>query len=87
MRFHHVFAVTMFVFAGALSWQWPAGRVPDAVRVYAATAAETGELDARLADVLAAAGFTGAVERTLELRLGRSLDPALVVKVPSSLVS
>jgi cytochrome c peroxidase len=34
-------------------------------------------LDRRLAQVLAAAGFTGRIESTLEARLGRPLDPAL----------
>jgi hypothetical protein len=34
-------------------------------------------LDRQLAKVLAAAGFTGRVESTLEARLGRPLDPAL----------
>lgn len=34
-------------------------------------------LDRRLAEVLAAAGFTGRVESRLEVRLGRPLDPAL----------
>jgi len=35
-------------------------------------------LDRRLARVLAADGFTGRVQSTLEARLGRPLDPALV---------
>ena len=34
-------------------------------------------LDRRLAKVLAAAGFTGRIESTLEARLGRPIDPAL----------
>jgi cytochrome c peroxidase len=34
-------------------------------------------LDHQLAKVLAAAGFTGSIESTLEARLGRPLDPAL----------
>ena len=34
-------------------------------------------LDRRLAKVLAAAGFTGRVGSSLEVRLGRPLDPAL----------
>lgn len=36
------------------------------------------QLDNRLAQTLAAAGFTGRVESTLETRLGRPLDPKLV---------
>jgi cytochrome c peroxidase len=35
------------------------------------------ELDTKLSDVLAAAGFTGRIESTLESRLGRRLDPTL----------
>jgi cytochrome c peroxidase len=35
------------------------------------------DLDAKLTEVLAAAGFTGRIESTLESRLGRRLDPAL----------
>jgi cytochrome c peroxidase len=34
-------------------------------------------VDSRLAEVLAAAGFTGRIESTLVARLGRPLDPAL----------
>jgi hypothetical protein len=34
-------------------------------------------LNPRLAEVLAAAGFTGRIESTLEARLGRPIDPAL----------
>jgi len=37
----------------------------------------TGGLDARLADTLRAAGFSGRVEASLERRLGRELNPAL----------
>ena len=36
-----------------------------------------GRLDRRLQHVLRDAGFTGRVERTLEARLGRPLDPGL----------
>jgi len=39
-----------------------------------ALAARHPNLDARLAAVLAAAGFTGNVEATLETRLGRPVD-------------
>jgi cytochrome c peroxidase len=40
---------------------------------------ESGDpgLDRRLTEALAAAGFTGSIESTLEARLGRPLDPAL----------
>src|SRR5262245_9916431 len=38
----------------------------------------TPALDAQLAEVLEAAGFTGEVEASLEARLGRPLDPARV---------
>ena len=41
-----------------------------------ATSPQSGQtLDAQLAEVLAAAGFTGEVEASLEARLGRPLDP------------
>ena len=36
-----------------------------------------GDLDSQLKAVLAGAGFTGRVESTLELRLGRKVDPKL----------
>lgn len=43
-----------------------------------ATAPDAGNrLDAELASVLAASGFTGSIEATLPARLGRPLDPAL----------
>lgn len=38
---------------------------------------DRGDFDARLAQVLAEAGFTGQVESTLEARLGRPIDPVL----------
>ncbi|HEY3442536.1 MAG TPA: hypothetical protein VGK29_17385 [Paludibaculum sp.] len=56
-----------------------------AISVVYATAALCGEgqgesnhqLDARLRQALGAAGFTGRVESTLPVRLGRNLDPQL----------
>jgi cytochrome c peroxidase len=43
-----------------------------------AHAKDTRVLDQRLAEALARAGFTGTVQASLDSRLGRPLDPALV---------
>ena len=59
---------------------WPAVIVPLlASTVFAqerSTHAGDTALDQQLQAVLAAAGFTGRIEATLESRLGRHMDPA-----------
>ena len=55
-----------------------AGLVLAATFLSSANAAQPDRLEDRLARVLREAGFTGRVQRSLEPRLGRRLDPKLV---------
>ena len=69
-------ALTALVWIGALGWVWPAGSVPASV-VTVSAHSDDDRLNDQLAAVLAAKGFTGTVESTLEERLGRRIDPKL----------
>jgi cytochrome c peroxidase len=67
-------AIGVCVWIGAVGWRWPTGPGPE-LAVSASGAAPA--LDAELAHVLAAAGFTGTIESQLVARLGRPLNPTL----------
>ena len=68
--------LTALVWIGALGWVWPAGTTP-AAAVVAVGAHGDDRLNAQLAAVLAAKGFTGTVQASLEDRLGRRINPKL----------
>jgi cytochrome c peroxidase len=70
-------ALTALVWIGALGWVWPAGSAPAASVVSAAAQSDDDRLNVQLAAVLAAKGFTGTVQSSLEDRLGRRIDPKL----------
>ncbi len=81
MRTNNLIIGATLVFAGALTGTWTAADVRSSGVVYGAESdQERGpvDLDRRLAAVLRAEGFTGAIEATLEARLGRPLNPARV---------
>ena len=69
-----VLTIAVIVWAGALGW---AASVPSALQPAAVVSAANQDLDGELAAVLAANGFTGTMESTLQARLGRPIDPKL----------
>jgi cytochrome c peroxidase len=73
MRVSTVMAVAVLMCAGAVGSRWP-GAWPGSVRVIQA---QGNHLDDQLAIALQAVGFTGAVEASVEQRLGRPVDPRL----------
>lgn len=72
MRVHVAIVVAALLFAGAAGSKWPRSAAPAVV-----LHAEGNDMDAKLARALAAAGFTGTVESSLERRLGRPINPRL----------
>src|SRR5688572_5479618 len=70
-------SLTALVWLGALGWVWPAGSAPAGSVVSAAAQSDDDRLNGQLAAVLAAKGFTGTVQSSLEDRLGRRIDPKL----------
>jgi cytochrome c peroxidase len=70
-------ALTALVWIGALGWVWPAGSAPAASVVVVAAHSDDDGLNAQLAAVLAAKGFTGTVQASLEDRLGRRINSKL----------
>jgi cytochrome c peroxidase len=78
VRVRGIVLVASAIWLASLARLWPSWSPPAAVAaVHGAEHADHRGLDAELADVLDRAGFTGAIESTLERRLGRPIDRKL----------
>jgi cytochrome c peroxidase len=77
MQCGRVILVASAVWLGVLAGLWPPGGLSRATVIHGAERLDHRSLDAELARVLERAGFTGAIESTLERRLGRPINRKL----------
>ena len=77
MTLGRVILAASAIWLGALAGLWPSWDLSRATVMYGAERLDHRALDAELASVLERAGFTGAIESTLERRLGRPINRKL----------